>query len=71
MTQYTQCLLGRGTERQTAWIEKRGAGLGNSVELKTEEGTFWTVLAVYDTIDAAELKEHQTAARSHRKATDI
>lgn len=67
----TQCLLKNDNETQTAWIESRGAKKGARVELKTEDGEFWTVEEVYDTVDAQTLYEHQRAARTHRIATDI
>lgn len=71
MTKMTQCLLGRGLERQTAWIESRGAIINAKVELKTEHSEVWTVMATFDTISAEALAESQRAGRKHREATDI
>lgn len=65
----TQCLLMRDGSKQTAWIDKP-AEVGRIVEIK-ETGEYWTIAEVYDTIDAAALKTHQDAARTHRKATDV
>jgi hypothetical protein len=67
----TQCLLQRDNAFQTAWIEQRGAIEGAEVELKTENGEFWRVARVYDTVPASVVYEVQKAERTHRKATDI
>jgi hypothetical protein len=67
---HTQCLFIRDGAKQMAWIASRGAVVGRKVELK-ETGEFWTVHAVYDTVDDAVVKTNERQYRDHRKATDI
>jgi hypothetical protein len=67
----TQCLLRRGDMLQTAWIEQRGAIVGAEVELKTENGEFWRVERVYDTVPVSVVYTVQKNERDHRSATDV
>lgn len=46
VTQLYQCRLRKGTLEQTAWIEKRGAKLGATVELLPSH-EMWEVTAVF------------------------
>jgi hypothetical protein len=70
MKTLTQCLLSLNGDKQTAWIETRGAKVGAQVELK-EDGQFWTVLEVHDTLDEEVVKQNERNFKSHRKGTDI
>lgn len=66
-----QCLLSKGNECQTAWIEERGAIKGASVELK-ELNEFWKVEEVYHgAITAKEAQILRDNHRKHRISTDI
>lgn len=47
MKQFYQCLLQRGSEETTAWIEARGAKVGAGVELLPVREV-WTVAKVYE-----------------------
>ena len=46
---YIQCDFSQGTGRDKAFIEKRGAVVGNLVEIKPGSGDFWKVDAVSNT----------------------
>lgn len=60
-----QCRLRRGNAEQVAWIEARGANVGNSVELSSGDGFFWRVAEVYDhAIDEKLLREKQARDRN-------
>lgn len=62
--QYYQCRLKKGTATTTAWIEKRGAKVGVSVELLPSK-QLWQVTAVFDHgLPEDMLKEHQALHRN-------
>lgn len=68
-SQYTQCLLQRGSVRQVAWIPSQLASAGNPVIIHGETG--WTVGAVFQRQDAATTEERQMDHRKQRRASDI
>lgn len=66
-----QCLLGRGDDRQTAWIDDRGAFPGARVEIKPGN-EFWEVIEVYETkLPREVVAENERNWKQHRNATDI
>ena len=67
-----QCLLIRGQEKMTSWIEARGAKVGNYVEIK-ETHQFWKVDTVYQPPRMAkDVKETERKAhKGTRSFSDI
>jgi len=55
---------------QVAWIDVRGAKVGNQVEIK-EDGLFWTVVAVHDVMEDEAIQRNERQYKDHRKGTDI
>jgi hypothetical protein len=68
MTLFYQCRMRHADGGETVgWIEERGAKVGASVELKTADGTFWTVTEVYPgPLEEAALRAKQAADRNSR-----
>lgn len=61
---YYQCELSRGEGRQVAFIEQRGAKVGNHVEILDGSNSFWKVESVSDTsVDGVHLKDLQDMNR--------
>lgn len=74
MTMLYQCDLVAGTKRTRAYIDAKGAVVGNTLTLTDSEDdeTRWTVTSVPPTgIDEKYLKELQRAYRDQRDASDI
>lgn len=65
MTAYFQCKLRRNGAETVAWIEERGAKVGNWVELKTADGEMWVVTEVYNyPLSEAALRQKQANDRN-------
>lgn len=67
---HTQVRLKLNEAYQIAWIPSYAAHEGYEVELK-EDGLFWTVAAVFSTMESSVVKENERLYKSHRKGTDI
>ena len=68
--QYYQCLLRRASSEMVSWIEKRGAKVGEWVELLPSR-ELWLVVEVYELgLSYATLKENEKLNRSYVKRTD-
>jgi hypothetical protein len=67
-----QCRLRQGATETIGWIEARGARVGASVELKTDEYTGeWLVLEVFSPgMDGEALREKQTIDRKGLPSLD-
>lgn len=64
MKNYKQCKLRHGDEYIVGWIETRGAFVGKSVELKSDN-RYYDVVEVYDfAIDEQQLAEKQARDRN-------
>lgn len=48
---WTQCCFKRGNSFTQAWIDSKGAKVGNLVEMLTLDGKFWKVTAVGHTVN--------------------
>lgn len=80
MKTYKQCELRQGERVTVGWIEKRGAKVGASVELKganydsvemeTEDGDFWRVAEVYG-IELSEVVLRQKQANDRNALPSI
>ena len=72
---YIQCLLGRGSERDKAWIPKECAEVGLTIKVK-ENGDWsegWIVLESYPeaVVDWAYLNERSQDYKRTRRASDV
>ena len=57
---YFQCSLSQGNTHQIAYIEQRGASVGNEVEIPAGSKSFWSVDSVgFPGIAKARIKEIQ------------
>lgn len=62
---FFQCKLRQGDAETVAWIEARGAKVGNWVELKTADGQMWQVTEVYGYgLDEVALRQKQANDRN-------
>lgn len=66
MTKYFQCDLSQGASRSRAYIEERGAVVGNMIEVKEAGFTgLWRVDDVGQPgLDVTEMKDRQQRARN-------
>jgi hypothetical protein len=74
MTTMFQCDLSHGTTHQRAYIEERGAKIGNRIKLKDSDdpSIYWTVDSVASKgIDKDYLETLKVAYRKQREASDI
>jgi hypothetical protein len=73
MSKYFQCDLSQNNSRSRAYIEERGAKVGNLVEVKEDGFTgLWRVDSVANKgIEDAPLKDMQRKSRNYIKNTDI
>jgi len=70
---YVQCLLTKGSTRQTAWIPEEFSTVGRVVKLKDqgEWGEGWQVLTAGIRLPEAYLRERSRDYVQTRKASDI
>jgi len=66
-----QCELKKGNKRQVAWIEERGAKVGNNVELKTDNHEIWEVVSTGSKMKKEDLDKINKFHRTHREGSDI
>ena len=68
------CHAGGSYSKQTAWLPKRYAVIGEFLELKDDDGNWtdgWQVTAVGVTKETEEVVERSADYRKTRRATDI
>lgn len=71
MTTMTQCRLRNGAGGMTdAWIESRGAVVGQWVEVKGLD-ELYEVIETHSELPAEVVYENERNFKSHRKATDV
>jgi hypothetical protein len=71
MTWYRQCKFKKGNTAQYAWIEERGAKVGNEVELKSSNDEKWLVVEVGGRLSEEYVRELERDYKNQRKASDI